>query len=131
MKVNSQYASEVLFHGIGLMFSKLKIKRNDWLLADTCSHTCSQAANHCALCVRKQPIIALYFEFAMNSSFKTSRPGRPTLNVILRWDSCPVESLLVCRRPRVISAVKLLYFISSSREFVQSYQKDISTILRH
>ena len=28
---------------------KLTIKRNDWLLADTCA--------------RKQPIIALYFEF--------------------------------------------------------------------
>ena len=87
--------------------------------------------------VRKQPIIALYvsassqslrfiLSLRMNSSFKTSRPGRPTLNVILRWDSCPVESLLVCRRPRVISAVKLLYFISSSREFVQSYRKDIN-----
>ena len=45
---------------------KLKIKRNDWLLADTCS----QAANHCEIKrndwlrtrVRKQPIIALYFE---------------------------------------------------------------------
>ena len=37
---------------------RLKIKRNDWLLADTCP----QAANHCALCVRKQPIIALYYE---------------------------------------------------------------------
>ena len=37
---------------------RLKIKRNDWLLADMCP----QAANHCALCVRKQPIIALYFD---------------------------------------------------------------------
>ena len=27
------------------VFLKLKIKRNDWLLADTCT----QAANHCAL----------------------------------------------------------------------------------
>ena len=26
---------------------KLKIKRNDWLLA----YTCSQASNHCALCL--------------------------------------------------------------------------------
>ena len=32
---------------------RLKIKRNDWLLVDTCR----QAAR-----VRKQPIIALYFE---------------------------------------------------------------------
>ena len=41
---------------------KLKIKRNDWLLVDTCP----QAANHCALFwvrVRKQPIVGLYFEF--------------------------------------------------------------------
>ena len=37
---------------------RLKIKRNDWLFADMCP----QAANHCALCVRKQSIIALYFE---------------------------------------------------------------------
>ena len=27
---------------------KLKIKRNDWLLADTWKHTCLQATNHCA-----------------------------------------------------------------------------------
>ena len=27
---------------------RLKIKRNDWLLVDTCP----QAANHCALCVK-------------------------------------------------------------------------------
>ena len=38
--------------------SRLKIKRSDWLLADICP----QVANHCALCVRKQPIIALYLE---------------------------------------------------------------------
>ena len=37
---------------------RLKIKRNDWLFADTCP----QAANHCALSLR------------MNSSFITSRP---------------------------------------------------------
>ena len=34
---------------------RLKIKRNDWLLADTCPH-CLRTR------VRKQPIIALYFE---------------------------------------------------------------------
>ena len=38
---------------------KLKIKRNNWLLADMCS----QAANHCA-----------YFEFKNDSCFITSRP---------------------------------------------------------
>ena len=43
---------------------RLKIKRNDWLLADICP----QAANVrkqpiIAFSVRKQPIIALYFEF--------------------------------------------------------------------
>ena len=28
---------------------KLKIKRNDWLLVDTCTDTCPQAANHSGL----------------------------------------------------------------------------------
>ena len=42
----------------------LKIKRNDWLPADTCSPR-----------VRKQPIIALYFETENERSFITSRPG--------------------------------------------------------
>ena len=28
---------------------KLKIKRNDWLLADLLADTCPHAANHCAL----------------------------------------------------------------------------------
>ena len=41
----------------------LKIKRNDWLLAEMCL----QAANHCAF--RKQPIIALYFEFEIELEF--------------------------------------------------------------
>ena len=39
---------------------RLKIRRNDWLLADMCP----QAANHCAI-----------LSLRMNSSFITSRPG--------------------------------------------------------
>ena len=50
-----------------------KIKRNDWLLADTCP----QAANNRVLLtrVRKQPIIAFYFESENELKFITSRPG--------------------------------------------------------
>ena len=52
---------------------KLKIKCDDWLLADTCP----QAANHCALLrVCKQPIIALYFEFMNKLNFYNLR-ARP------------------------------------------------------
>ena len=40
---------------------RLKIKHNDWLLADTCP----QATNHCDL----------FFGLRMNSSFITTRPG--------------------------------------------------------
>ena len=47
---------EVIIHKFILKF---KIKRNDWLIADTCL----QAINHSALLVHKQPIIAFYFEF--------------------------------------------------------------------
>ena len=50
---------------------KLKIKRNHWLIADTC---------------RKQPIVALYFEFfffRMNSSFIASRPDVRMDDVII------------------------------------------------
>ena len=43
---------------------KLKIKRNDWLLADTVSPR-----------VRKQPIIALYFVSEDELKFITSGPG--------------------------------------------------------
>ena len=46
---------------INLEYSvKLKIMRNDWLLADTCP----QAANHCPL----------FLSLRMNTSFITSRP---------------------------------------------------------
>ena len=43
---------------------KLKIKRNDWLLADTCP----QVANHCTL-------LLYYFEFETVPKFYTSGPG--------------------------------------------------------
>ena len=53
---------------------KLKIKRNDWLLVDTCP----QAANHCAL---------LY------SSFITSRPGAAQCQIHLRCNYWWLNSL--------------------------------------
>ena len=73
---------------VSMMTKTIKIKRNDWMLADTCP----QAANLCALFwvwVHKQPIIALYFELEsasfqslrfilslrMSSSCKTLGPG--------------------------------------------------------
>ena len=56
---------------------RLKIKHNDWLLADTCL----QAANHCALfwvmcLLASSQSLCFILSLRMNSSFITWRPGR-------------------------------------------------------
>ena len=47
---------------------KLKIKHNDWLLADNVDNVC------------KQPVIVLYFEFENELKFYNLK-ARPPLNV--------------------------------------------------
>ena len=57
---------------------RLKIKRNDWLLVDTCP----QATNHCDL----------FFGLRMNSSFIITRPGlldTTNMSIFLTFDQMP------------------------------------------
>ena len=54
---------------------RLRIKCNDWLLADTCP----QAANHCAHVSASSQSLRFIFSLRMNSSFITSRPGRSSV----------------------------------------------------
>ena len=71
---------------------KLKIKRNDWLLADMSP----QAANHCALFkrtrVRKQSIIALYFEVEIELKFYNLK-ARFIMTHYYQIDECKLQIL--------------------------------------
>ena len=53
------------------LLAEFKIKRNDWLLADTCP----QADNHCAFVSASSQSLCFILSLRMNSSFITPKPG--------------------------------------------------------
>ena len=87
----------------------MKIKRTDWLLADMCP----KAAKCLRSCVRKQPIIALYFESETGSNH--SIPEGPVLEkLILKTKMTKPTRVRVCLVRIQLSLIISLVWSDSS-----------------